>query len=54
MDEPDLDYHDEDHYSHVCDETEEHICPYKSEINDDDEDTCTCCPECEHECAQSI
>lgn len=31
-----------------------HICPFKSEINDDEETLCTCCPECTQECAWDI
>jgi hypothetical protein len=33
---------------------EEHTCPYKSEISDDDESLCTCCEDCAHECAMDI
>ena len=32
---------------------EPHICPYDSEINDDYEE-CTCCSECESDCADEI
>jgi len=31
-----------------------HLCPYASEINDDHETLCTCCEDCEHECAMDI
>lgn len=34
--------------------TEPHKCPYRVEINDDEEFTCTCCEDCEYECAQDI
>jgi hypothetical protein len=33
---------------------EEHICPYKAEINDDTETLCTCCEERKQECADDI
>lgn len=33
------------------DACEPHTCPYKSEINDDDESLCTCCDDCAQECA---
>jgi hypothetical protein len=33
--------------------TEPHACPYKSEINGNEEE-CTCCPDCEHECAMDV
>lgn len=35
-------------------ETEEHSCPYQSDINGNDEFTCTCCAECTHQCAMDI
>ena len=31
-----------------------HICPFKSEIHDDDETTCNCCEDCQYECRMSI
>lgn len=31
-----------------------HLCPYKAEINGDSHTLCTCCPDCEYECAQDI
>lgn len=34
--------------------TDPHTCPYKSEINDDDETLCTCCADCTTECAYEI
>lgn len=34
--------------------TANHPCPYKSEINDDDETLCNCCDDCELECRDSI
>lgn len=34
--------------------TDDHTCPYQSEINDDDETLCRCCEDCEYECAQDI
>jgi len=33
---------------------EPHPCPFKSEIYDDEETMCTCCPDCAHECAMDI
>ncbi len=33
--------------------TEEHTCPYATEINDDNR-LCTCCADCQHECAMDI
>jgi len=33
---------------------EPHPCPYRSEINDDDETLCTCCDNCTQECADDI
>ena len=32
---------------------EEHICPFRAEI-DYDETTCNCCPYCEEQCADDI
>ena len=34
--------------------TDSHICPYKQDINDDEETLCTCCDECRQECAWDI
>jgi hypothetical protein len=31
-----------------------HVCPYASEINDDDTTMCTCCVACERECCDDI
>lgn len=31
-----------------------HSCPYASEIHNNDEEYCTCCDECEHQCAMDI
>ena len=31
-----------------------HPCPYKSDINDDNETLCNCCEGCAFECAQDI
>lgn len=36
------------------DTDELHSCPYQCEINDDCSDHCTCCDECQHECAMDI
>ena len=33
---------------------EEHTCPYSVEINDDTESLCTCCEDCESNCADDI
>lgn len=33
---------------------EPHTCPYLEDIHDDDKTLCTCCPECEQECAWDI
>jgi hypothetical protein len=40
----------------TCDVTEEaHSCPYAEEIRGvDDDEYCTCCPECEYQCAMDI
>lgn len=39
----------------TCDERfGEHTCPYQSDVNNDDEFTCTCCPHCEDECTANI
>lgn len=38
----------------VNERAEEHTCPYAVEISDDSESMCTCCSECEHECAMDI
>jgi hypothetical protein len=35
-------------------EQEPHVCPYASEINNDDETLCTCCEKCEQQCADDI
>lgn len=34
--------------------SELHSCPYASEINDDDSESCNCCPDCEYECCMAI
>lgn len=34
--------------------TDYHTCPYRSEINNDDETMCNCCEECQHECGMDI
>lgn len=34
--------------------TEPHTCPYKSDVDNDNETLCTCCAHCEHECAMDI
>lgn len=34
--------------------TAPHTCPYSVDINDDSETLCTCCDDCEHECAMDI
>ena len=31
-----------------------HVCPYKSEIHEDDETLCDCCEDCAQECAYDI
>jgi hypothetical protein len=31
-----------------------HVCPYQSEINDDNETLCNCCSECERDCSDDI
>jgi hypothetical protein len=31
-----------------------HVCPFRWEINDDDETLCTCCDDCTQECADDI
>ena len=31
-----------------------HICPYKAEIECDEETLCNCCDDCAHECADDI
>ena len=30
--------------------TEQHICPFKEEVYDDNETRCNCCKECERDC----
>lgn len=42
---------------HGCDHDryEEHSCPYQSEINNDpNPEFCSCCEECEQDCAENI
>ncbi len=34
--------------------TEEHTCPYAEDINNDSTTLCTCCADCQHECAMDI
>ncbi|MBT4730735.1 MAG: hypothetical protein HOK52_07405 [Candidatus Marinimicrobia bacterium] len=34
--------------------TEPHICPYKDDIDGDDETLCTCCEYCSEQCAADI
>lgn len=31
-----------------------HPCPYQEEINDNDDDYCTCCDDCRQECVWDI
>lgn len=31
-----------------------HTCPFKYEINDDEETLCNCCHDCAYECAMEI
>jgi hypothetical protein len=31
-----------------------HPCPFQSDVNDDPDDFCSCCPHCESECAMEI
>jgi hypothetical protein len=31
-----------------------HKCPYQQDVNNDENYTCTCCENCQHECAQDI
>jgi hypothetical protein len=31
-----------------------HTCPFAEEINNDTETLCTCCADCEHQCAMDI
>lgn len=40
----------------TCDSVEhtDHTCPYSSDVHNDDEYTCTCCPYCTNECAMDI
>jgi len=33
---------------------EPHTCPYAEEINGDSETLCTCCEDCQYECAMDI
>lgn len=33
---------------------EAHTCPFKREINNDNETLCTCCPDCQQECSDDI
>jgi hypothetical protein len=36
-------------------QTKPHACPFASEIDEDNNpEYCTCCEECEHECAMDI
>lgn len=37
-----------------CPGTELHSCPYKSDINNDDTELCTCCDDCQGDCAMNI
>lgn len=32
----------------------DHPCPYQSELHENDEDYCQCCPDCEHDCLMNI
>lgn len=43
--------------SKVCSHTtteEPHTCPYKSDVNNDNETLCRCCGSCAHECAMDV
>lgn len=31
-----------------------HSCPYAEELHDDDSERCTCCIDCQNECALSV
>lgn len=42
---------------HSCDyegTEQKHSCPFKSEINGNDEDVCNCCDNCQRRCAMEI
>jgi hypothetical protein len=34
--------------------TSPHPCPYRHDVNNDPETLCTCCADCQHECAMDI
>ena len=34
--------------------SDSHTCPYQKGVNNDSEYECTCCEDCEHECAMDI
>ncbi len=34
--------------------TSPHSCPYQADVNEDSETLCTCCEDCEYECAMDI
>ncbi len=36
------------------DAREDHICPYREEMQEDKVSLCNCCEECEHSCAMDI
>jgi hypothetical protein len=38
----------------VNEEADPHTCPFRAEINDDNETECSCCEDCTHECAMDI
>ena len=33
---------------------EPHTCPFQSEMNDNYGEYCTCCPDCEEQCAMDV
>jgi len=46
---------EEDEEKCTCDQdAEEHTCPFKSDVHDDNETLCTCCKYCTHQCAMDI
>lgn len=33
---------------------DEHTCPYQEDVNNDSVSMCSCCADCQHECAMDI
>ena len=33
---------------------DDHLCPFKEEVNNDEKSLCNCCEECTHDCLMDV